>query len=127
MKVADVEEAINHVNASVYGLGSAVFSRGNGESIARRLRVGMTSINDALATSQIAALPFGGRGDSGDGRKHGDEGLREFAYAHAHAHAMTIRTAPAQAPTTTFDRAPGAMARALAAARQSILDDGPDH
>ncbi|MEV4365226.1 hypothetical protein [Nonomuraea sp. NPDC049625] len=31
----------------------------------------MTSINDALVFSMNPALPFGGRGDSGYGRKHG--------------------------------------------------------
>ncbi|MGW4965624.1 aldehyde dehydrogenase family protein [Nonomuraea sp. NPDC004186] len=53
-----------------------------GEDIARRLLVGMTSINDALVFSMNPALPFGGRGDSGYGRKHGGE-LREFAYPHS--------------------------------------------
>jgi hypothetical protein len=53
--------------------------------------------------SQIVALPFGGRGDSGYGRKHGDEGLREFAYPHA----ITEKVRPTEPPTTTFDRLGG--------------------
>jgi succinate-semialdehyde dehydrogenase / glutarate-semialdehyde dehydrogenase len=73
VKVADTDEAIALVNSSPYGLGSSVFSRHRGETIARRMRVGMTSVNDALMVSQILAMPFGGRGDSGYGRKHGDE------------------------------------------------------
>jgi succinate-semialdehyde dehydrogenase/glutarate-semialdehyde dehydrogenase len=117
VKVADTEEAIALTNASRYGLSSAVFSRNNGEAIARRLRVGMTSINDALMTSQNSALPFGGRGDSGYGRKHGEEGLREFGYPHA----MTEKTGPATFSTSTFDRPPGAMAAALAFACDHIL------
>ena len=40
------------------------------------------------------------RGVSGYGRKHGDEGLREFAYPHA----ITEKTSPTEPPTTTFDR-----------------------
>ncbi|RIV34326.1 aldehyde dehydrogenase family protein [Micromonospora radicis] len=122
IRVADTEEAIARINASPYGLGSAVFSRDHGEAIARRLRVGMTSVNDALAFSQISGLPFGGRGDSGFGRKHGDEGLLEFVYPHA----ITVRTGPAPTPTTTFARPPGAMAHALAVARARLLGED-DH
>jgi len=117
VKVADTDEAIARTNASPYGLGSSVFSRHHGETIARRLQVGMTSINDALMVSQFAGLPFGGRGDSGHGRKHGDEGLREFAYPHA----ITDKTGPAPFPTSTFDRPAGAMAAALAATRDRIM------
>ncbi|MFF9808202.1 aldehyde dehydrogenase family protein [Streptomyces coeruleorubidus] len=48
VKVADTDEAVARINSGRYGLGSAVFSRERGEAIARRLRVGMTSINDVL-------------------------------------------------------------------------------
>ena len=116
VRVRDADEAIDRINSGQYGLGSAVFSRDQGFAIAQRLHVGMTSVNDALAFSQIPGLPFGGRGDSGFGRKHGDEGLREFAYPHA----ISVQTDPAPAPTATFDRAPGAMAAALAAARDQL-------
>jgi acyl-CoA reductase-like NAD-dependent aldehyde dehydrogenase len=117
VKVADTDEAIARINASPYGLGSAVFSQYRGEEIARRLRVGMTSINDALAFSQIPGMPFGGRGHSGYGRKHGDEGLLEFAYPHA----ITNRIGSGLTPTTAFGRPPGAMAKVLAATRDSIV------
>jgi aldehyde dehydrogenase (NAD+) len=120
VKVADTEEAVARINAGQYGLGSAVFSRDRGEEIARRLRVGMTSINDALVFSMNPALPFGGRGDSGYGRKHGEEGLREFAYPHS----FSAKTGPAQFSASTFDRRPGAMAGALAAVRDRILAEG---
>ncbi|SDT53406.1 aldehyde dehydrogenase family protein [Actinoplanes derwentensis] len=117
VKVADTEQAVTQVNDGPYGLGSAVFSRQHGEAIARRLRVGMTSINDALVFSMNPALPFGGRGDSGYGRKHGDEGLREFAYPHS----FSTKTGPARLSSSTFDRPAGAMKAALAAARDRIL------
>jgi succinate-semialdehyde dehydrogenase / glutarate-semialdehyde dehydrogenase len=119
IRVSDIDEAVARINASPYGLGSAVFSRERGEEIARRLRVGMTSVNDALAFSQISALPFGGRGHSGYGRKHGEQGLLEFAYPHS----ITVKTAPAHTPTTTFERPAGAMARVLAAMCDRILDE----
>jgi succinate-semialdehyde dehydrogenase / glutarate-semialdehyde dehydrogenase len=117
VKVTDTEEAIAHINAGRYGLGSAVFSRDRGEAIARRLRVGMTSINDALVFSMNPAVPFGGRGDSGYGRKQGEEGLREFAYPHS----FTAKTGPARFSASTFGRPQGAMAGALAGARNRIL------
>ena len=49
--------------------------------IARRLRSGMTSINAVQAFAGVPGLPFGGSGDSGFGRIHGEDGLREFTRA----------------------------------------------
>jgi aldehyde dehydrogenase (NAD+) len=77
----------------------------------------MTSINDALSFLMNPALPFGGRGDSGYGRKHGEEGLREFAYPHS----FSAKTGPARFSASTFDRPAGAAAHALAATRDRIL------
>jgi len=79
-KVADVDEAVDLVNASAYGLGSAVFSRQHGDRIAGRLRVGMCSVNSVIGFAAMPSVPFGGRGASGFGRVHGPDGLREFAY-----------------------------------------------
>jgi hypothetical protein len=45
------------------------------------------------------------------GRKHGDDGLREFAFPHA----FTERTGPTWISTSSIDRPAGAMAAALAA------------
>ncbi len=59
-------------------------------AIARRLRSGMTSVNSALSFAGMSTLPFGGVGDSGFGRIHGDDGLREFTRAKA----ITRRRAP---------------------------------
>lgn len=78
-KVRDMAEAVERANDSSYGLGSAVFTKGDGMALARRLRTGATSINAPLSFAGIASLPFGGHGDSGFGRIHGPEGLREFA------------------------------------------------
>ncbi|MBK1784799.1 aldehyde dehydrogenase family protein [Prauserella cavernicola] len=78
-KVADMDEAVEKANDSVYGLGSTVFSKRRGMELARRLRTGQTAINAPLSFAGIASLPFGGLGDSGFGRIHGPEGLREFA------------------------------------------------
>jgi acyl-CoA reductase-like NAD-dependent aldehyde dehydrogenase len=80
-KVRDMDEAVEKANDSTYGLGSTVFSKRRGMELARRLRTGQTAINAPLSFASIASLPFGGVGDSGFGRIHGPEGLREFARA----------------------------------------------
>ncbi|WP_225724920.1 MULTISPECIES: aldehyde dehydrogenase family protein [unclassified Nocardia] len=81
--VDSVDEAVELANANKYGLASAVYSRKNGLDIARRLRVGATSVNSVLSFAAIAGLPFGGVGDSGIGRIHGAAGLQEFARPHS--------------------------------------------
>ena len=82
-KVSSVEEAITLTNATSYGLAGAVFSKRRGVEIATQLRSGMTSVNSVLAFAGVPGLPFGGSGDSGFGRIHGDDGLREFTRAKA--------------------------------------------
>ncbi|ACU39922.1 aldehyde dehydrogenase family protein [Actinosynnema mirum] len=82
-RVADADEAVRRANALRYGLGAAVYSKARGEELAARLRCGVVSINSVLAFASVPALPFGGVGDSGFGRIHGEDGLREFTYAHA--------------------------------------------
>jgi acyl-CoA reductase-like NAD-dependent aldehyde dehydrogenase len=81
--VDGIDEAVELANSSKYGLSSAVYSKKNGLEIARRLRVGATSVNSVLAFAAIAGLPFGGVGDSGIGRIHGEPGLREFSRPHS--------------------------------------------
>ena len=83
--VADLDAAGQLANASRYALGSAVFtgSRKQGMAAARALQTGMTSINSVLGFALVPSLPWGGSGDSGFGRIHGPDGLREFARAKA--------------------------------------------
>lgn len=78
-----VDEAIELANDSAYALASTVYSRKNGMEIARKLRVGATSVNSVLAFGAISTLPFGGVGESGIGRIHGEEGMREFTRSHS--------------------------------------------
>ncbi|MDQ6935970.1 MAG: aldehyde dehydrogenase family protein [Actinomycetota bacterium] len=82
-KVADMDEAVRLTNATRYGLGSAVFARANAMDIASRIRSGMTAVNSVISFAAIPSLPFGGVGDSGFGRIHGADGLKEFTYAKA--------------------------------------------
>jgi acyl-CoA reductase-like NAD-dependent aldehyde dehydrogenase len=56
-----------------------VFARRRADRIARALRSGMTSVNSVLTFAGMPSLPLGGVGESGFGRVHGPEGLREFS------------------------------------------------
>ena len=82
-KVRDMDEAIEKTNATRYGLGNTVFSKSHGMAIAERVRSGMSAVNGVISFAAIPSLPFGGVGDSGFGRIHGAEGLKEFTYAKA--------------------------------------------
>lgn len=77
---SDVEAAALH-NDSRFGLTASVFSRSRSraEALAAELEVGLVSINDVAATLHaFSELPWGGVGESGFGRSHGEEGLLEF-------------------------------------------------
>jgi acyl-CoA reductase-like NAD-dependent aldehyde dehydrogenase len=84
-KVKDLDEGLELANDSPYGLGGAIFtrSRERGIELARRMRSGMTSVNSIMTFAFVPSLPFGGVGDSGFGRIHGPDGLREFTRAKA--------------------------------------------
>ena len=82
-KVADMEEAIRLTNDNRFALGSTVFSASRGLELAQRIRSGMTAVNSVLSFAAVPSLPFGGVGDSGFGRIHGPDGLKEFTYAKA--------------------------------------------
>jgi acyl-CoA reductase-like NAD-dependent aldehyde dehydrogenase len=83
--VVNLAEAVSYANAGRYGLGSAVFARDRRAAMAaaRSLRTGMTSVNSVIGFATVPALPFGGVGESGFGRIHGADGLREFTRAKA--------------------------------------------
>ncbi|HEU5161260.1 MAG TPA: aldehyde dehydrogenase family protein [Streptosporangiaceae bacterium] len=110
-KVESMDEAVAKANATTYGLASTVFSgsRSRAMAVARRLRTGMTSINAVMAYTTVPGLPFGGVGDSGFGRIHGADGLREFARAKA----ITRQRFTPPLDLTTFKRDDSAMTRAL--------------
>lgn len=101
-KVKSAQEAIDLTNASEYGLGSAVFSKKNGTRIADKVRSGMTAVNAVLVYAAIPSLPFGGVGQSGIGRIHGEDGLREFAQPKS----VVKQLMPAALNVTSFDRGP---------------------
>ena len=85
VKVKSTEEAVRAANATSFGLGSSVFAGKRGREIADRIRAGMTAVNSVMSFAAITSLPFGGVGDSGFGRIHGDEGIKEFTRTKATA------------------------------------------
>jgi acyl-CoA reductase-like NAD-dependent aldehyde dehydrogenase len=99
-KVRDMDEAVSRANATRYGLGNTVFAKARAMELAERLRSGMVAINSVISFAGIPSLPFGGVGDSGFGRIHGPDGLREFARSKAIARPRF--RAPLQ--LTTFSR-----------------------
>ena len=84
-RVTDLSEGVRLANASRYGLGASVFARNKKAAMAaaRSLRSGMTAVNSVISFASVPSLPFGGSGDSGFGRIHGADGLREFSRAKA--------------------------------------------
>ena len=65
----------------MFGLSASVWSRDldRAERVARAIRTGNVSINNALATQGNSALPYGGLKDSGFGRYRGAFGLHAFS------------------------------------------------
>ena len=100
--VPTLADAVRLANASPYALGSAVFTkrRKAGLRAARALRAGMTSVNSVVSFAVVPALPFGGSRESGFGRIHGADGLREFSRAKS----ITRQRMRPVVRTTTFRR-----------------------
>ncbi len=71
------EEAIKIANDTVYGLTNYVQTQDHGKAnrVARRLRSGMVEMN---GTSRGPGAPFGGYGQSGNGREGGVWGIEDF-------------------------------------------------
>lgn len=68
-------------NGTTFGLGASIFTKDATKAMqaAEKLRAGVVTIGSVLGFAGVAALPFGGVGDSGFGRIHGADGLREFS------------------------------------------------
>ncbi len=60
----------------------------------------MTSVNSVLTYAGMPSLPLGGVGESGFGRIHGPDGLREFTRSKA----ITRQRFPLPFPMQSFNR-----------------------
>ena len=76
-------EALDIANASPYGLSASVWSRNRKQAkrLAGEINAGSVMINDHLMSHGLAETPWGGFGDSGLGRTHGEAGFREMLKA----------------------------------------------
>ncbi|HEY8473946.1 MAG TPA: aldehyde dehydrogenase family protein [Natronosporangium sp.] len=105
--VASMDQALQLANDTPYGLGGAIYGRRRALALARRLRAGMTTVNDVISFAGMSSLPWGGVGASGIGRLRGADGLREFGRAKS----IVVRQAPSVLPSRTFDRTERDVAR----------------
>jgi acyl-CoA reductase-like NAD-dependent aldehyde dehydrogenase len=101
-KVASLADGVRLANGGRYGLGGTVFAGNKKKAMAaaRAMHSGMTAINSVVAFASVPALPFGGSGDSGFGRIHGADGLREFSRPKA----ITRQRMKPLVNLTSFDR-----------------------
>jgi acyl-CoA reductase-like NAD-dependent aldehyde dehydrogenase len=101
-KVARLADGVRLANGGRYGLGGTVFAGNKKKAMAaaRAMHSGMTAINSVVAFASVPALPFGGSGDSGFGRIHGADGLREFSRPKA----ITRQRMKPLVNLTSFDR-----------------------
>jgi succinate-semialdehyde dehydrogenase/glutarate-semialdehyde dehydrogenase len=81
LRVGSDDEAVRAINEGEYGLNAGVWSRDvrRAVRIARRIRAGTVSVNEAhTATWGSHRAEMGGIGASGLGRRHGPEGILRF-------------------------------------------------
>ncbi|TWT68075.1 aldehyde dehydrogenase family protein [Crateriforma conspicua] len=75
-RCGDEESVVRRVNDCPYRLAASVFGpHDQARRLADRLWVGSVVVNDLIAPTADARLPFGGRGESGHGVTRGPEGL----------------------------------------------------
>jgi succinate-semialdehyde dehydrogenase/glutarate-semialdehyde dehydrogenase len=96
IEAKDEEDAIELANRSVFGLGSAVFTKDleRAARIAGRIETGTTAVNSLVASDP--RLPFGGIKESGYGRELGIFGIREFV----NIKTVTMQDPPAMKAST---------------------------
>jgi aldehyde dehydrogenase (NAD+) len=92
LEVRDVQEAIDFVNARPNPLGMYVFSedRSITEQVLNSTTSGGAVVNDCTLQPIIHDLPFGGVGNSGMGKYHGEWGFRAYTNARGVLYHSTV-------------------------------------
>lgn len=82
MAFSDESDAVRLANDSQSGLNASIWTSdiALANRVAAQLNVGNWAINDVIKNIGHPGLPFGGVKQSGFGRYHGAEGLRNFTY-----------------------------------------------
>jgi acyl-CoA reductase-like NAD-dependent aldehyde dehydrogenase len=99
------EEAMDLANRTAYGLNASVWTRNHarGIAIARRIRAGSVNINDVYAAAWGSVdSPIGGMKESGQGRRHGAEGILKFTEPQTIAIQRLLPIAPSHGMTPEF-------------------------
>jgi len=109
LEVDSVEEVIDFVNARPKPLGLYVFAENRkiSERILNSTESGAAMVNDRTIQPSILELPFGGVGNSGMGRYHGEWGFRTYTNArsiiyHSTKFDPTIRYTRLPSPTDSW-------------------------
>jgi acyl-CoA reductase-like NAD-dependent aldehyde dehydrogenase len=80
MKVASDDQAIELANDSHLGLNAYVYTenKGRAQRLTDRIQAGSVLVNDVLSNYATSELPFGGVKQSGFGKVHGIDSLRDM-------------------------------------------------
>ncbi len=80
MRVRSEDEAVAFANDSPFGLNAYVFTKGRATArrLSDRIQAGSVLVNDVLSNYATIEAPFGGIKQSGFGRVHGEQSLRDM-------------------------------------------------